>query len=186
VREQHLSDEAIAACADDVLPGLARGRALRHVDSCAECAYAVAGQREAAYVLRAAPAPLLPFGLLDRLRDVPTTTPLTTVPGSIAPDGTAMFATFGSMHFTMSPTAFVEPVRPAAQRNEHGPLLDAARPAHTGARPAIRSAGRRPPRGRHHPLDALILGRGWLAATRLGQTRTRNRSSAGPMSRSDA
>jgi anti-sigma factor RsiW len=119
VREQHLSDEAIAACADDVLPGLARGRALRHVESCAECAYAVAGQREAAYVLRAAPAPLLPFGLLDRLRDVPTTTPLTTVPGSIAPDGTAMFATFGSMHFTMSPTAFVEPVRPAAQRNRH-------------------------------------------------------------------
>lgn len=67
---QHLSDEAVAAAADGVLSGHARDRAMRHVASCAECAHAVKVQREAAWALRAAPPPALPFGLLDRLRTV--------------------------------------------------------------------------------------------------------------------
>jgi hypothetical protein len=101
---QHLSDEAIAAFADDVLTGHARQRATRHAMSCPECAYAVAVQREAVWALRAAPAPALPTGLLDRLRAVPETTPISGGPGSglpaaIAPDGTPMFASFGSSPF---------------------------------------------------------------------------------------
>lgn len=97
LKSQHLSNEAIAACADGVLARSARERALRHTAACPECAYAVAVQREAVWALRSAPAPALPSGLLDRLCAVPTTTPLTVVPTSIAPDGSAMFATFGSM-----------------------------------------------------------------------------------------
>jgi anti-sigma factor RsiW len=96
MREQHLSDEAIAAFADDVLPKAARERARRHTAGCPECAHAVAVQREAVWALRAAPAPSLPTGLLDRLREVPVTTPIQHVPSTIDEHGNAMFAVAGS------------------------------------------------------------------------------------------
>jgi hypothetical protein len=91
---QHLSDEAVAAYADGVLGGLARDRAARHVSSCAECRSAVRVQREAVLALRAAAAPQAPAALFDRLRAVPLTTPLTTLPTAIASDGSTMLATF--------------------------------------------------------------------------------------------
>ncbi|PZS33392.1 MAG: hypothetical protein DLM58_07895 [Pseudonocardiales bacterium] len=94
---QHLSDEAIAAFADGVLSGHPRDRASKHSAGCPECAYAVAVQREAVWALRAAPAPPLPIGLLDRLRSVPTTTPIDVTPTAIGPDGSAMFAAFGTL-----------------------------------------------------------------------------------------
>ena len=106
-RGQHLSDEAVAACADNVLSGGARQRAERHVAACPDCAYAVAVQRQAVWALRAAPAPALPTGLLDRLRDVPVTTPIErVVPSHVDEHGTAMFATFAAPM-----AAFVEPQR---------------------------------------------------------------------------
>jgi hypothetical protein len=92
VKAQHLSDEAIAAFADDVLPGSARERASKHTATCAECAYAVAVQREAVWALRAATAPRLPVALVDRLRQVPVTTPISSVPSAFAADGSAMFS----------------------------------------------------------------------------------------------
>lgn len=95
MREAHLSDEAVAAFSDGVLRGHARERAQRHTGQCAECAHAVAVQREAVWALRAAPAPALPTALLDRLRDVPLTTPIQSVPTAMDSDGTTMFASFG-------------------------------------------------------------------------------------------
>jgi hypothetical protein len=92
----HLSDEAVAAFADGVLSGTARERAGRHCAECAECNHAVAVQREAVWALRAAPAPALSSDLLDRLRNVPATTPIRTVPTMVDPDGTMMFASFGA------------------------------------------------------------------------------------------
>jgi anti-sigma factor RsiW len=103
---QHLSDEAVAAFADGALGNGARGRAARHVANCPECAHAVAVQREAVWALRAAPAPALPGGLLDRLRAVPSTTPLSGRPLAVDPNGSAVFPAFGT-------AAFVEPTRPA-------------------------------------------------------------------------
>jgi anti-sigma factor RsiW len=99
MREQHLSDEAVAAFADDVLSGHARERARRHTASCPECNHAVAVQREAVWALRAAPAPSLPSGLLDRLRDVPATTPLARIPTHVDENGTTMFPAFGAAAF---------------------------------------------------------------------------------------
>ncbi len=96
MREQHLSDEAIAAFADDVLPKHARERARRHTAACPECDHAVAVQREAVWALRAAPAPSLPIGLLDRLREVPVTTPIRHIPSTVDENGNAMFATFSA------------------------------------------------------------------------------------------
>lgn len=93
---QHLSDEAIAAFADGFLGAGARSRATRHVSGCAECACAVAVQREAAWALRSAVAPALPSGLLDRLRSVPSTTPLPPDTTYLADDGTAVFPAFGT------------------------------------------------------------------------------------------
>jgi anti-sigma factor RsiW len=112
---QHLSDEAIAAFADGVLSGHARERASRHAGKCPECAHAVAVQREAVWALRAAPAPALPLGLMDRLRSVPATTPIQNVPVALAPDGSAMFAAFGKM----SAAALVPqtPLREPGQRD---------------------------------------------------------------------
>lgn len=103
--EQHLSDEAVAACADGVLRGSAQQRAERHLASCAECAHAVKVQREAVWALRAAPAPPLPSQLLDRLRDVPQTTPIRTLPTALDHDGNAVLGTFAPM------AAFAPPPR---------------------------------------------------------------------------
>ncbi|GAB2469602.1 anti-sigma factor family protein [Jatrophihabitans fulvus] len=90
---QHLSDEAVAACADGVLTGHARSRAMRHVAECAECAEAVREQRETASVLRSAPSPDLPSDLLDRLRGLPAVTPVTVPPTVVMPDGSTMLST---------------------------------------------------------------------------------------------
>ena len=124
--QTHLSDEAIAAFADGVLRGSARERAGRHLSSCAECAYAVAVQREAVWALRAAPAPPLPTHLIDRLRSVPVTTPIENIPAAMGPDGSAMFGTFGA-------AAFVAPAKPKRREaSEHDP---AGRPGeHRGSR----------------------------------------------------
>lgn len=111
MRMQHLSDEAVAAYADGVLRGHPHERARRHTAECPECAHAVAVQREAVLALRAAGAPSLPSGLADRLRAVPVTTPIRTVPTAVDSDGSPMFATFGA-------AALVPQSRPA-QRNWH-------------------------------------------------------------------
>lgn len=94
---QHLSDEAVAAFADGALTGLARQRARQHTADCPECAYAVSVQREAAWALRTAPVPALPSGLLDRLREVPATTPIQTPPTVLGADGSTLLATFGNL-----------------------------------------------------------------------------------------
>jgi anti-sigma factor RsiW len=118
---QHLSDEAVAAFADGVLGGTARTRAARHTSECPECAHAVAVQREAVWALRAAPAPALPTGLLDRLRSVPADTPIEPPPSAIAPDGSAVFPAFGTSFGSMA--AFVPETRQPARARRARPLL---------------------------------------------------------------
>jgi anti-sigma factor RsiW len=134
----HLSDEAVAAHADGMLTGLARERARRHTEACAECARAVRVQREAALRLRTAAAPPLPTDLLARLRAVPTSTPLSGPPTVVAPDGTRMFPAYplppaGRSPFGgMAPMAAFAPSAPAApaQPQQH----------HHRARPLARVA----------------------------------------------
>jgi anti-sigma factor RsiW len=93
----HLSEDAVAAFADGVLSPTATIRAERHCAECAECAAAVRGQREAAMMLRAAEAPSMPSGLMDRLAGVPMSAPLPPprggLPTVMGEDGVAMFAT---------------------------------------------------------------------------------------------
>jgi anti-sigma-K factor RskA len=114
-----LSDEAVAAFADGVLTGHARERATRHTEGCAECRQAVRVQREAVFALRAAPAPALPSDLLARLRTVPMTTPITTLPTAIGPDGTTMLATF-------APMAALAPSEPARTTHRMRPFVATA------------------------------------------------------------
>jgi anti-sigma factor RsiW len=137
VNPQHLSDEAIAAFADGVLPEPARARAARHAAACPECRHAVAVQREAVWALRAAPTPPLPTGLLDRLRSVPTTTPLDVAPATLGPDGSAMFAAFG----TMTSAALVPPVRDRTRQHRARPILLAATAVATIGLLAVGSTG---------------------------------------------
>lgn len=119
MNSQHLSNEALAAFADGVLCGHARDRAARHAAGCLECANAVAVQREAVSALRTAPAPAVPSGLLDRLRSVPATTPINVVPATIGPDGSAMFAAFG----TMASAALVAPARGSSRQHRIPPVV---------------------------------------------------------------
>ncbi len=123
---QHLSDEAVAAFADGVLSGHARERAARHVNACDECRQAVQIQREAAFALRSACAPQLPSALLDRLRTVPMTTPLTTLPSAIAADGTPMLS-------TLAPMAALVPAQPQRPHRARPYLTTAAVVALAGA-----------------------------------------------------
>ena len=140
MREQHLSDEAVAAFADDVLTGLARERARRHTAGCPECNHAVAVQREAVWALRAAPAPSLPIGLLDRLRDVPATTPIRHVPTHVDEHGTTMFATIAA------PAAFVahQPAPRGLMRRGRGVTLAVASAAVFGVLATSASADNAP------------------------------------------
>ncbi|MDQ2750011.1 MAG: hypothetical protein ABI775_13750 [Pseudonocardiales bacterium] len=132
---QHLSDEAVAAFADGVLCGAARERASKHSAGCPECAYAVAVQREAVWALRAAPAPPLPSGLLDRLRSVPATTPISVVPTAIGPDGSAMFAAFGT------PAALVPPKKDDGRQHRVSPVVLAAAAIAAASLLAVSSTG---------------------------------------------
>jgi hypothetical protein len=72
----HLAGEAVAAYVDDALSPIARDRASRHLRWCAECHAVVEAQREAKVLLAAALDPVLPSGLVARLRDIPMTTDL--------------------------------------------------------------------------------------------------------------
>jgi hypothetical protein len=123
MNSQHLSDEAVAAYADGVLTGHARERATRHVNSCSECGHAVKVQREAAFVLRAAAAPAPPSALMDRLRMLPDTTPINTLPTVVAPDGTAMLATTLS---GFAPMAALVPDESASNPHRLRPFITTA------------------------------------------------------------
>jgi hypothetical protein len=94
----HLSEDAVAAFADGVLSAAAEARARRHCSECRECAAAVRGQREAAMMLRAAAAPCLPSGLLDRLAGLPMSAqlppPASGLPTVLDADGVAMFVSY--------------------------------------------------------------------------------------------
>ena len=102
---QHLSDEAVAAFADGMVSTAAQNRVVRHIAECGECAAAIAEQRAAASALRAAPTPAMPAGLLERLRAVPVTTPLTPQVMTLAPDGSAVFPAFGTGFGVAGPRA---------------------------------------------------------------------------------
>ena len=117
---QHLSDEAVAAYADGVLSGHARDRAAKHVEACAECSTAVRVQREAVFALRAAPAPALPTDLIARLCSLPDTTPLTTLPTAIAPDGSTVLSTR-----LMSPMSGFVPVEKPESGRRIRPIVTA-------------------------------------------------------------
>lgn len=123
---QHLSDEAVAAFADGALGNGARARAARHVAECPDCAHAVAVQREAVWALRAAPAPSLPCGLLERLRAVPSTTPLSGQPIALDDDGAAVFPAFGTAALVEPSPPPVAPPAPAERRSRPFGVLTAA------------------------------------------------------------
>jgi hypothetical protein len=128
----HLSEDAVAAFADGVLSAAAASRAQRHCAECAECADAVRGQRETAMLLRAAPAPALPSGLLDRLNGLPMSAPLppprSGLPTVLGTDGTAMFVAH-DVHRASQ-----------AQAGEAGPDTQPDGRAQNQARPAHRRA----------------------------------------------
>ncbi|HJQ01066.1 MAG TPA: hypothetical protein VJ851_05665 [Jatrophihabitans sp.] len=94
----HLSEDAVAAFADGVLSSSATARARRHCAECTECAEAVRGQREAAMMLRAAGAPALPAGLLDRLAGLPMSAqlppPPSGLPTTMDADGVPVFVAY--------------------------------------------------------------------------------------------
>lgn len=92
----HLSDEAIAAFVDGALSAGARGRAASHLLRCPECAEAVGHQREAASVLRTAPLPVIPADLVQRLRSLPSTTPINQPVHGLSDDGRPVFPAFGA------------------------------------------------------------------------------------------
>jgi anti-sigma factor RsiW len=101
----HLSAEAIAASADGLLGRGAKARADRHLAACAECRAAVREQREAVFALRTAPAPQPPGDLLDRLRNLPATTPLCTPPIALDPQGRPQFPAYGTSMEAMQSAA---------------------------------------------------------------------------------
>ncbi|MEP6851869.1 MAG: hypothetical protein ABJA87_04330 [bacterium] len=140
----HLSDEAVAAFADNVLRDGARYRAQQHIGECAECRSAVADQRQARSLLRSAPLPALPGDLLERLRTVPVSAPLPSGPpvvSALSADGQPLFAAFGTGRDTGP-----------APSSAASPAVSAPASTVPGAPPADRSWAHR------HHLPTLGLG----------------------------
>jgi hypothetical protein len=90
----HLSAEAVAAHADGMLPRGPAARAERHLAECPECRTAVQEQREAVLALRLAPVPGVPSALMERLRTLPVTTPLSMPALLLSPDGQPSFPAY--------------------------------------------------------------------------------------------
>jgi hypothetical protein len=91
----HLSDEAVAAFADGVLPPGPQSRARQHLAECVDCAGAVRDQRAARWLLRSAQTPAVPGSLLERLRQLPTATPSAGSPiAGLSMDGQPVFAAY--------------------------------------------------------------------------------------------
>jgi hypothetical protein len=170
---QHLSDEAVAAFADGVLGGLARERAARHVDGCAECRAAVRVQREAAFALRAASAPQAPPALFDRLRAVPLTTELDTLPTAIAADGSTMLATFAPMAALVPAeqerSSRIRPYVTTAAVLALAGSLAAGSVAHLGGQPATGGTGHVAREVSHTSgtvdPDSILPMRAWVGST---------------------
>ncbi|HTZ42481.1 MAG TPA: hypothetical protein VMB79_01330 [Jatrophihabitans sp.] len=160
----HLSEDAVAACADGVLSGAAAARARRHCAECAECAEAVRAQREAALMLRAAASPTMPAGLLDRLAGVPMSTPLPPpgggLPTALGADGTPVFVAH-------------DPRRPALDRQHRRPAPDRQQPGSQAfAAPPVPG---RPAEPRSHrrvllPAGLIASAAAVVAAGALGST----------------
>jgi hypothetical protein len=162
---QHFSDEAVAAFADGVLTGHARERATKHAAVCSECADAVAVQREAVLALRSAAAPALPSGLLDRLKSLPDTTPVSGVPATLGPDGSPMFAAFGTLT-----SAALDPPQPRSRRGM--PFALAATAVVALGAVAVGSAAasgthRQPPAGTGVAPAGVTGGSGFVEPVRL-------------------
>ena len=135
----HLSDEAVAAFADGVLPPGPFGRAQKHLVECVGCTQAVRDQQAARVLLRAAAIPAAPGALLDRLRQLPTTSPLGAAVGGgqgseltcgMSVDGQPVFAAFHTrerqtMTSSIATAALApEPARAArSHRQPHLPVL---------------------------------------------------------------
>jgi hypothetical protein len=92
----HLSDEAVAAFADGALTTGAQARAAKHIAGCLECSAAIRIQRETTAALRSAMAPVMSSQLLDRLRSVPMSAPLSTTSVVLSPQGHPMFPAYRS------------------------------------------------------------------------------------------
>ena len=149
----HLSADAVAAFADGVLSGNAATRARKHCAECSECAAAVRAQREAAFILRTAPTPSLPSGLLDRLAGLPMSTSLPPPAGGlpivIGPDGAPVIAA--------GPLATDEPEQPRTCQS-------------ASLAPAVVTAGRAHPRRRKTllPIGLAASAAAVVAAGALG------------------
>ena len=150
----HLAEEALAAYVDGMLSPSADERAARHLRSCAECREAVDAEREAKALLGATPDPVLPDGLLARLRAVPMTADLGGTDRVLAFDGTKLGWTSDRapeeprVMERRATTAAAAPVR----------SQDPVRPV-GAARPATRSGrARRTRRGLAVSLAGLAFG----------------------------
>jgi hypothetical protein len=131
----HLSDEAVVAFADGALLPGPFARAQHHLSECTECAQAVRDQQAARGLLRAAAAPAAPGALLERLRQLPTSSPLGGgLVGGMTADGQPVFAAYHTRQRQPAPTTTSMPTvaapvpASAAQRphRSHLPVLGAS------------------------------------------------------------
>ncbi|MFP5023147.1 anti-sigma factor family protein [Pseudonocardia phyllosphaerae] len=85
--QDHLTLEAVVAYVDGELAAGPHDRAVRHLDTCPECANEVTAQRRARSALRGADAPTLPPSLLSALHSIPQDTELPGLPAGLALTG---------------------------------------------------------------------------------------------------
>jgi anti-sigma factor RsiW len=82
--EQHLLPDAVVAFVDGELSPTAHDRAAAHLARCPFCAAEAATQRQARSMMKAAPAPSAPAGLLASLMNIPQDVELPSGPDNLA------------------------------------------------------------------------------------------------------
>jgi anti-sigma factor RsiW len=82
--EQHLLPDAVVAFVDGELSATAHDRAAAHLARCPFCAAEAATQRQARSMMKAAPMPCAPAGLLASLMSIPQDVDLPSGPDNLA------------------------------------------------------------------------------------------------------
>lgn len=154
----HLAGEAVVAFVDGELAPVAHARALAHLAVCAECGRAVGAQRDTSRLLAGASDPVLPAGLLSRLRDIPMTAELGGRDVVLAVDGDDLvWGTASSLR-----------TRPTPTNDDGGGSRPDPRPGGPHHRPASYSSTRSSTRRSLHPRQARRALAGAVAGLAFG------------------
>jgi anti-sigma factor RsiW len=168
--EQHLLPDAVVAFVDGELSPTAHDRAAAHLARCPFCAAEAATQRQARSMMKAAPAPAAPAGLLASLRSIPQDVELPSGPDNLA------VTEDGQLVTVLRPGKANEKLRPFGS----APAFGSSQPLGSGPNVLGNRVSRRTKQGAGVVVSGIVLG-AIAIVTMHGDTSPSNDTSTTPV-----